>query len=76
MFMFNAHMLIILILESPPSDLQLKLLKELITCGVKGEKILTKHKVIGHKQVRATLCPGKYLYDIIKSFPNWEANPK
>ncbi|XP_013167550.1 PREDICTED: peptidoglycan-recognition protein LB-like isoform X1 [Papilio xuthus] len=52
----------------PPSQ-QIKTAKALIAAGVELGYIKTNYKLVGHRQVRDTECPGDVLYNNVKS---WE----
>uniref|UniRef100_A0A1B6MPG0 Peptidoglycan-recognition protein n=2 Tax=Graphocephala atropunctata TaxID=36148 RepID=A0A1B6MPG0_9HEMI len=56
--------------ESPP-EAQLAATQELIASGVKQARIQTLYKLIGHRQVHNTDCPGDKLYRIIKHWPHY-----
>ncbi|XP_014482418.1 PREDICTED: peptidoglycan-recognition protein SC2-like [Dinoponera quadriceps] len=58
-----------------PNAAALKALNELIACGVSLGKISDKYNVIGHRQTRATECPGESFYKYVKALPRWTANP-
>jgi len=57
---------------SPP-EAQLKAAQELIATGVKQSKIKPSYKLIGHRQVRSTQCPGDKLYAIIQQWPHYSS---
>uniref|UniRef100_A0A1B6G8F5 Peptidoglycan-recognition protein n=1 Tax=Cuerna arida TaxID=1464854 RepID=A0A1B6G8F5_9HEMI len=56
--------------KSPP-EAQLAAVQELIASGVNQAKIRPLYKLIGHRQVRATECPGDKLYSIIQQWPHY-----
>ncbi|XP_019877658.1 peptidoglycan-recognition protein 2 [Aethina tumida] len=58
-----------------PSEAQLQAARDLLSCGVDSGKLSPSYKLLGHKQVRQTSCPGNSLYAIIKQWPNWAPNP-
>lgn len=43
----------------------------LIECGVQKKHVATAYKLIGHRQVRSTECPGTKLYDLVKQWPHY-----
>ncbi|KAG8229695.1 hypothetical protein J437_LFUL015023 [Ladona fulva] len=49
--------------------------QELITCGAEMGMVKWDYKLLGHQQTKATECPGKALFDIIKTSPRWVLNP-
>lgn len=49
--------------------------KNLIACGISGGKIQTNYKLLGHRQTKATACPGDKLYQEIKTWPKWASSP-
>ncbi|KAJ8916771.1 hypothetical protein NQ315_005776 [Exocentrus adspersus] len=62
--------------EYPPSESQLQALRELIACSLEENKLIEDYNLIGHNQESATLCPGKYLYNEIKTWSHFNNNPK
>ncbi|KAG8224968.1 hypothetical protein J437_LFUL009705 [Ladona fulva] len=58
----------------PPSS-QLRAAQDLIECAVEKGKLKRDYKLLGHRQTKATDCPGQALYDIIKTWPKWTSNP-
>ncbi|KAF2891552.1 hypothetical protein ILUMI_14621, partial [Ignelater luminosus] len=58
-----------------PNAVALKAVKDLISCGVSQGKIKTGYKLLGHRQAKATECPGNKFYEEIKTWPNWTPNP-
>ncbi|XP_078042315.1 peptidoglycan-recognition protein LC isoform X2 [Augochlora pura] len=58
-----------------PNNRQLHAAKKLIDLGVKKGKIAKDYKLIGHRQVSATLSPGDVLFNIIKTWPHWSSQP-
>lgn len=62
-------------LDKLPPALQLKTTKALIAAGVELGFIKTDYKLIGHRQVRDTECPGDALYEEIKGWKNYSPFP-
>lgn len=60
--------------ESLPPKGQLLVVKELIKKGVREGYIQRDYKLIGHRQVRATECPGDALYAEIQKWPHWTSD--
>ncbi|CAF4916860.1 unnamed protein product [Pieris macdunnoughi] len=58
-----------------PPALQIKTAKELISAGVDLGFIKADYKLIGHRQVRDTECPGDALYEEIKQWKNYSPFP-
>lgn len=46
--------------------------KDLIKCGVNRGSIAEDYKLLGHRQVRNTLCPGDTFYENITTWPHWD----
>nr|CAI5819937.1 unnamed protein product [Callosobruchus analis] len=61
--------------ETKPLDAQLKALKKLISCAASTNKVTQDYRIIGHKQSKPTLCPGKSLFEIIKTYPHFYDGP-
>ncbi|XP_071581463.1 peptidoglycan recognition protein 3-like [Temnothorax nylanderi] len=60
-----------------PNAAALKALDELIACGVSLGKIKVNYNVIGHRQAKATECPGtSFFYKYVKNLPGWTEHPK
>lgn len=55
---------------SPPAN-QLNAARALITAGMNNGVIARNHRLMGHRQVSATECPGDALFRIIQTWPNW-----
>ncbi|XP_017785949.1 PREDICTED: peptidoglycan-recognition protein SC2-like [Nicrophorus vespilloides] len=58
-----------------PNAAAQKAVQELIAYGVSNGKIQTNYKLVGHRQVDNTDCPGTAFYNVIKGWKNWSANP-
>lgn len=54
-----------------PSRTMLKSGEKLIQCGMKLGHISEDYKLIGHRQVRNTACPGDKLFEHIKTMRHW-----
>jgi len=54
-----------------PSAQALQAAKDLIRCGVQLGKVKSDYKLIGHRDVAATSCPGLKLYGDIKTWPRY-----
>ncbi|KAK4879904.1 hypothetical protein RN001_008050 [Aquatica leii] len=61
--------------SSPPNAAALNALKLLISCGETSGKITSDYKLVGHRQVRSTECPGQALYREISTWYNWASRP-
>lgn len=59
---------------NPPS-VQLETLKKLISCAVETNELNSNYKVVGHRQVRSTTCPGNKLYAEVQRMNNYVRNP-
>ncbi|CAG9559122.1 unnamed protein product [Danaus chrysippus] len=56
--------------EEPP-EAMLESTKALIETGVLNGKVSSTYKLVGHKQVMATECPGNALFNIISEWPHF-----
>ncbi|CAB3220409.1 unnamed protein product [Arctia plantaginis] len=61
--------------EVPPAQ-QLKTAKDLIAAGVQQGYIQPEYKLVGHRQVRATECPGTSLFEEIQSWDHYSPFPR
>ncbi|XP_056633665.1 peptidoglycan recognition protein-like [Diorhabda sublineata] len=61
--------------EEPP-NIQIQALKQLIRCAENTKKVTNDYHLIGHSQGSATLCPGKFVLNIIKGWPHFDTNPQ
>ncbi|XP_077256795.1 peptidoglycan recognition protein 1 [Temnothorax americanus] len=60
-----------------PNAAALKALNDLIACGVSLGKIKDNYNVIGHRQAKATECPGtSFFHKYVKNLPGWTDHPK
>uniref|UniRef100_A0A1B0CR88 Peptidoglycan-recognition protein n=1 Tax=Lutzomyia longipalpis TaxID=7200 RepID=A0A1B0CR88_LUTLO len=50
-------------------------LQRLINCGVGGGHIASNYWLIGHRQAVATACPGDAFFNLIRTWPRFNANP-
>lgn len=58
-----------------PPKVSLDLCKLLIQKGVDEGHIAKNYKLVAHCQVTTTESPGKMLFDVIKTWPNWSEDP-
>ncbi|XP_046666901.1 peptidoglycan-recognition protein SB1-like [Homalodisca vitripennis] len=58
-----------------PPQVQMTAAKELIMQGVSKGKINRFYKLIGHRQIRATTCPGDKLYNKLLFWPRFTPDP-
>ncbi|XP_046386519.1 peptidoglycan-recognition protein SB1-like [Ischnura elegans] len=58
-----------------PTQQQQNAAKSLISCAVSLGKIGANYKLLGHRQTKATECPGITLFNIIKTWPRWQSSP-
>lgn len=58
-----------------PPQVQLDAVKELIDFGVDNGYIEKDYKLIGHRQVRKTECPGDRLYAEIQTWGHYCPTP-
>lgn len=58
-----------------PPESQMLAAKQLINMGIRDGYISENYKLIGHRQVRETACPGEALYKEIQMWPHWIPNP-
>ena len=61
--------------DCPPNLAVLNAGQTLIQCGINNGHIASNRRVAGHRDVGATACPGNALYPIIRTWPNYNANP-
>lgn len=54
-----------------PTVQQLKTVLNLIEAGVKLGHIKPQYKLVGHRQVRDTLCPGAALFEEVQSWDDY-----
>lgn len=57
--------------ETSPPLIQLQTAQALIANGVKKGYIQTQYKLVGHRQVRDTECPGEALFKLIQTWPHY-----
>ncbi|XP_011300882.1 peptidoglycan-recognition protein SC2-like [Fopius arisanus] len=55
-----------------PQPAAIKAAKALIDFGVANGEIMTNYTLFGHRQTTTTICPGDKLYELIKTWPNWQ----
>nr|AXS59128.1 peptidoglycan recognition protein LB [Leguminivora glycinivorella] len=60
--------------STPPAE-QIKTVKSLIAAGVDLGYIQPNYKLLGHRQVRDTECPGQTFFDAVKAWDHWSAFP-
>ncbi|KAJ0173086.1 hypothetical protein K1T71_011262 [Dendrolimus kikuchii] len=60
--------------EVPPAE-QIKTTKALIAAGVEMGYIKPDYKLVGHRQVRATECPGDALFKVIQTWEHYSEHP-
>ncbi|XP_063708503.1 peptidoglycan-recognition protein LB [Culicoides brevitarsis] len=61
--------------KSLPPKAMLQAVQDLIEYGVQNGNIEEDYKLLGHRQVRDTECPGERLFDEIKTWPHWAEEP-
>ncbi|CAG4917077.1 unnamed protein product [Colias eurytheme] len=54
-----------------PTTAQLEATKALIRCGVENGHLSPDYKVVAHKQLIATQSPGRRLYQVLRTWPDW-----
>ncbi|XP_049779933.1 peptidoglycan-recognition protein 1-like [Schistocerca cancellata] len=59
-----------------PNDAAMETLQNMMACGVSLGKVSDSYLVLGHRQVKATLCPGDQLYAWVTQLPNWTDDPQ
>ncbi|XP_065360656.1 peptidoglycan-recognition protein SB1-like [Calliphora vicina] len=57
--------------NSKPSNQMLQNAKDLIAQAVSGGYLKDSYTLLGHRQTKATSCPGTQLYNEIKTWPHW-----
>ncbi|XP_013114626.1 peptidoglycan-recognition protein SB1 [Stomoxys calcitrans] len=58
--------------SSKPSDEMLQNAKDLIAQAVSSGYLKENYTLLGHRQTKATSCPGTALYNEIKTWPHWK----
>ncbi|XP_043462746.1 peptidoglycan-recognition protein SC2-like [Leptopilina heterotoma] len=58
-----------------PNSSAIETLKDLIKFGVSDGEIQSNYKLIGHRQISASDCPGDRLYNLIKNSSHFVQNP-
>lgn len=58
-----------------PVQAALNAAHQLIACGVSLGHVKSNYGIIGHRQAVSTECPGNSLYNEIKKWPGYVANP-
>ena len=58
--------------DQAPSSEMLQLGKDLIAKAVSDGYLKSDYTLLGHRQTKATACPGKKLFDEIKTWPHWK----
>ncbi|KAF5296110.1 hypothetical protein FQA39_LY02744 [Lamprigera yunnana] len=61
--------------DSLPNTAALNAVKLLMSCGVQKGYIISNYKLVAHRQVRATSCPGEALFREISTWDNWISKP-
>ncbi|XP_046979544.1 peptidoglycan-recognition protein LB-like isoform X1 [Schistocerca americana] len=56
-----------------PTPAMLEAGQQLIRCGVARGQIAADYKLLGHRQVRATECPGDAFFANIQKWPHWSS---
>lgn len=59
-------------MDSLPTPEMMEAAKDLIQCGVERGSIAVDYKLLGHRQVRDTLCPGDTFYENITTWSHWD----
>lgn len=57
-----------------PNEEALDAVQAMIECGIQLGKITPDYKMYGHRDVRATECPGDTLYELIKTWDHFDSN--
>ncbi|XP_067642465.1 peptidoglycan-recognition protein SB1 [Eurosta solidaginis] len=58
--------------NTTPSQTMLQNAKDLIAYAVQQGYLKNDYTLLGHRQTKATTCPGQKLYDEIKTWPHWK----
>lgn len=58
--------------EALPPQKMLNATQELIAYAIEQGHVTKDYKLLGHKQVRDTICPGPALYQEIQTWPNFD----
>lgn len=61
--------------KETPSEQMLGAAQALLACGVRQGHLQEDYRLLGHRQVRDTECPGDALFALVRSWPRWDAHP-
>jgi hypothetical protein len=67
-----TRLLSMLLPDSLPTPEMMEAAKDLIQCGVERGSIAVDYKLLGHRQVRETMCPGDTFYENITTWSHWD----
>lgn len=70
-FFFNLQVLIFIHSETVPPANMLKATQDLIGHAIDKGFLSSNYTLLGHRQVRDTICPGPALFNEIKQWPNF-----
>ncbi|XP_069684129.1 peptidoglycan-recognition protein LB-like isoform X2 [Periplaneta americana] len=59
-------------MEALPTEEMMDAAKELIKCGIERGSIASNYTLLGHRQVRDTLCPGDMFYENITTWRHYK----
>lgn len=59
---------------APPQNI-LSTLRNLAGCGVSRGILTSNYELFGHRDAMSTACPGRNLYNTIRSWPNFSTRP-
>jgi len=58
-----------------PNEAALNAVQNLIECGVETGQLSPRYKILSHKQIKHTDCPGSKLSWLVRIWKNWSAAP-
>ncbi|XP_059476471.1 peptidoglycan-recognition protein SB1-like [Neocloeon triangulifer] len=58
-----------------PNETALAALRSLIKCSISSNFLMNNYTMLGHRQAKATLCPGDALFKEISQWPHWKSTP-
>lgn len=60
------------LIDKTPQAAAIKAVENLMNYGIEIGKIQANYTLLGHRQTRATDCPGQKLYELIQTWPHWK----
>lgn len=70
---FISNFVLLLPTDKVPSQKMLDATRDLIADAIENEYLSSNYTLYGHRQVRATDCPGSALYREIQNWPHYSS---